>query len=76
MGDDLKSCVPKTLEIAFLLPSAKSDEKPDDENANEAKKMIKNKFYPGIFIASSVARFVRPVKNLEFGGIEWIGPLE
>jgi DNA-directed RNA polymerase I subunit RPA2 len=27
-------------------------------------------------MASSIARFVRPVRNLEVGGTEWIGPLE
>jgi len=27
-------------------------------------------------MASTVARFVRPVRNLEVGGTEWIGPLE
>jgi DNA-directed RNA polymerase I subunit RPA2 len=37
---------------------------------------VKHKFFPGIFITSTVARFVRPVRNLEVGGTEWIGPLE
>jgi DNA-directed RNA polymerase I subunit RPA2 len=27
-------------------------------------------------LASTIARFVRPVRNLEVGGVEWIGPLE
>lgn len=36
----------------------------------------KDKFYPGIFLASTPARFVRPVQNLEHGGIEFVGPLE
>jgi hypothetical protein len=36
----------------------------------------KEKFYPGIFLATTPARFVRPVQNLEHGGIEFIGPLE
>jgi DNA-directed RNA polymerase I subunit RPA2 len=29
-----------------------------------------------VFLASTPSRFVRPVKNLDCGGIEFIGPLE
>ena len=36
----------------------------------------KEKFFPGVFLATTPARFVRPVKNLEIDGIEFIGPLE
>lgn len=57
--------VPRTLEIAFLPPAEKIDED-----------KVKDKFFPGIFLSSQPARFVRPVKNLEHGGIEFIGPLE
>jgi len=70
--------VPKTLEIAFLPSSDKSagtseqNESTDDSSNND----FKEKFFPGIFLSSSPARFVRPVKNLEHGGIEFIGPLE
>jgi len=56
----LYECVPKTLEIAYLsiiedaeTKSSKTAETADDE--------MKDKFYPGIFLASTPARFVRPV---------------
>ena len=40
------------------------------------KRTGKKKFFPGIFLTSTVARFTRPVLNLEDGGVEWIGSLE
>lgn len=73
--------VPKTLEVAYLPPtfdSADEDTTNPETNEESSKKgqSQKNKFFPGIFLASTIARFVRPVKNLEVGGTEWIGPLE
>jgi DNA-directed RNA polymerase I subunit RPA2 len=73
--DERYSCVPKTMEIAYLPPSdnsATSNEGSDDTNDSDTKE----KFFPGIFLATTPSRFVRPVKNLESGGIEFIGPLE
>jgi len=68
------------LELQAL---AKSDAemRPADDRASEdaggrEEGQLKEKFYPGIFLATTPARFVRPVMNLEFGGIEFIGPLE
>jgi hypothetical protein len=79
-GDPLKESVPATLEIAFLPLSAMAEYdkgKAEEAHVEEDKdKIVKHKFFPGIFLASSVARFVRPVRNLEVGGTEWIGPLE
>ena len=65
----LEGCVPKTLEIAYLLPSTVI------KQGNETI-VVTNKFFPGIFLSSQPSRFVRPVKNLVHGGIEFIGPLE
>jgi DNA-directed RNA polymerase I subunit RPA2 len=70
--DELYECVPKTLEIAYLAPIEDSENK----SAQTAEEKIKDKFYPGIFLATTPSRFVRPVQNLEHGGIEFIGPLE
>jgi len=53
--------LPKTMEVAFLPPAGKD---------------LNNKQFPGVFLSTTVARFVRPVRNLETGGTEWIGPLE
>lgn len=64
----VSDCVPRSLEIAFLPAEAVN-------NAGRAE-TFKEKFFPGIFLSSATARFVRPVKNLEHGGIELIGPLE
>jgi len=36
----------------------------------------KENFFPGIFLFASPGRFVRPVKHIETGEIEFIGPLE
>lgn len=66
-----EGCVPRTLEIAFLPPNSVTSISKSD-NAGP----IKEKFFPGVYLSSSPARFVRPVKNLEHGGIEFIGPLE
>ena len=75
--DELYQCIPKTLEIAFLPSNEISQIGYDDQSTNSSDKdHIKEKFFPGIYLASTPARFVRPVKNLEFGGIEFIGPLE
>ena len=70
---DLHKSVPMTLEIAYL-PSGRKHKLPKDEKAQEETDL--NYFFPGIFLSSQVARFVRPVMNLQAGGIEWIGPLE
>jgi len=65
-----------TLEIAYLPPTdfsaATSNEDSNDTNDSDNKE----KFFPGVFLAATPSRFVRPVKNLECGGIEFIGPLE
>mmetsp|Transcript_19854 Transcript_19854/g.14295 ORF Transcript_19854/g.14295 Transcript_19854/m.14295 type:complete len:142 (+) Transcript_19854:1788-2213(+) len=66
-ADPLKGCVPVTLEIAYL---------PAQEPAEDQTTPVKNYFYPGVFLSSQIARFVRPVQNLQVGGTEWIGPLE
>lgn len=72
--------VPRTLEVAFLPPtfpvSMADEENPHPEEDKTKHGGHKNKFFPGIYMASTVARFVRPVMNLEVGGTEWIGPLE
>lgn len=77
--NELHESVPKTLEVAYLPPTSNSEveEELNPENDEQSSKSNqKNKFFPGIFLASTVARFVRPVINLEVGGTEWIGPLE
>jgi DNA-directed RNA polymerase I subunit RPA2 len=71
--------VPKTLEIAFLPSSDNSNSGPNEDTQSTSDSSghdFKEKFFPGIFLASSPARFVRPVQNLEHGGIEFVGPLE
>jgi len=72
--DELYECVPKTLEIAYLAMIEDAETQSAQTKASDEE--IKDKFYPGIFLASTPARFVRPVQNLEHGGIEFIGPLE
>lgn len=72
--NELFESVPKTLEVAYLPPTA--EEESEESDVQSSKRGQKNKFFPGIFMASTVARFVRPVRNLEVGGTEWIGPLE
>lgn len=52
--------VPKTLELAFIPASGYE----------------RNLQWPGIFMSTTPARFLRPVKNLKHDCIEWIGPLE
>lgn len=73
VNDDYK-CVPKTLEIAYLAPSETSND--ESQSTSDSSNDFKEKFFPGVFLSSTPARFVRPVKNLEHGGIEFIGPLE
>lgn len=78
--DELLRSVPQTLEIAFLPPGSttgpsKSAQNPEEEKSNSLL-VEKNYYFPGIFLSSQVARFVRPVQNLVSGAIEWIGPLE
>ena len=71
-SNEMYKSVPKTLEVAYLPPTVDDDDDKDSPNKGDQK----NKFFPGVFMASTVARFVRPVLNLEVGGTEWIGPLE
>ena len=70
--------MPRTLEVAYLPPTVILEEDVDDGTREQSsiKSITKNKFFPGIFLSSTISRFVRPVNNLEVGGIEWIGPLE
>lgn len=66
-----------TLEVAYLPPGRQSTAARDSSSNNpEESKFEKNYYFPGVFLSSQVARFVRPVQNLIAGGIEWIGPLE
>jgi len=59
-----------SLEIAYLAPGRHS--KDNEARADAAK----NYYFPGVFLSSTVSRFVRPVQNLQMGAVEWIGPLE
>jgi len=52
--------VPEKMEIGYIPPSP----------------YIKSVQYPGIYLSTIEARFMRPVKNLALNKIEWIGPLE
>lgn len=69
------------MEIAFLPSNYINNmmiekiQKKKQENIQNKENLIE-KFFPGIFLATSPSRFVRPVKNLKNGGIEYIGPLE
>ena len=74
LSDELHRSVPKTLEIAYLPPGSLI--KPQAEEEQDPDKRERNYAFPGIFMASTISRFVRPVQNLVIGGIEWIGPLE
>ena len=78
--DELYSCVPKSLEIAFLPSNEINNKDIDSSNKSTSDssdgQTFKEKFFPGISMASTPARFIRPVKNLELGGVEFIGPLE
>ena len=67
--------MPRTLEVAYLPPTFCEDDTQNPEKTTQSAGE-KNKFFPGIFLSSTIARFVRPVRNLEVGGTEWIGPLE
>lgn len=80
--DELYNCVPKTLEIAFLpsneitKANIESNSNLSTSNSSSDNEDSKDKFFPGIFLSSTPSRFVRPVQNLQYGGIEFIGPLE
>ena len=52
--------VPAKMEIGYIPPSP----------------FHKGVQYPGIFLYTVEARFMRPVKNLALNQVEWIGPLE
>ena len=73
--DELLRSVPQTLEIAYLPPGSTTGP-PKSDTIDEDLIKEKNYYFPGIFLSSQVARFVRPVQNLVVGAVEWIGPLE
>jgi DNA-directed RNA polymerase I subunit RPA2 len=77
-ADELHACVPKTMEIAFMASSGSDSKSENSEKSTSGSEGDdhKEKFYPGVFLFTTPARFVRPVQNLEHGGIEFIGPLE
>ena len=52
--------VPEKMEIGYIPPSP----------------FQKGVQYPGIYLYTVEARFMRPVKNLSLNKVEWIGPLE
>jgi len=52
--------VPEKMEIGYIPPSP----------------FIKGTQFPGIFLFTIEARFMRPVKNLKLNKLEYIGPLE
>jgi len=56
-----KMLIPESLEIALLEDSEVED---------------LNVLFPGVFLATNEARFLRPVKNLRLNKIEWISPFE
>jgi hypothetical protein len=69
--------VPMTLEIAYMSPGRQSSAmKAPPQPGEDPDRPEKNYAFPGIFLSSQIARFVRPVRNLMTGGTEWIGPLE
>ena len=70
-ADEQEASVPMTLEVAYLAPGRMSTANKQNPEAEE-----KHYYFPGVFLSSQVARFVRPVMNLIHGGVEWIGPLE
>lgn len=65
-----------TLEVAYLAAGRMSTAKKVETEGEEQGAKDRNYYFPGIYLSSQVARFVRPVMNLIHGGIEWIGPLE
>ena len=77
-GNELYQCIPKSLEIAFMpsMYTVTDNESQATQSSSGDEEVAKEKFFPGIFLASSPSRFVRPVKNLMHGGVEFIGPLE
>jgi len=83
IDSELAKSIPQTLEVAFLLSNEVTEmvsrqfgSGSSSSSTGSSDGSLKEKFYPGIFLASTPSRFVRPVKNLEYGGIEFIGPLE
>lgn len=62
--DELYQCVPKTLEIAFLPTNEMYNENNSSASTNSNSsdgEQFREKFFNGIFLASTPARFVRPV---------------
>jgi len=57
------------------LPPSESSTTSNEDSGSTEDSDNKEKFFPGVFLASTPGRFVRPVKSLD-GGIEFIGPLE
>ena len=53
--DELHKTVPMSLEIAYLAPGRHSKDSEVDPKA------AKNYYFPGVFLSSTVSRFVRPV---------------
>jgi DNA-directed RNA polymerase I subunit RPA2 len=69
--------VPITLEIAYMPPGRQSSAaKAPPQPGEDPERPEINYSFPGVFLSSQIARFVRPVRNLMTGGTEWIGPLE
>ena len=62
--DDLYQSIPRTIEIAFL-PSNDINKAKDDTSASTSisseRDDVKESFFPGIFLSTTPARFVRPV---------------
>ena len=53
------SWLPRGLEVAFL-PSEEITVQMRGQKYDESKK-IKQKFFPGVFLATTASRFIRPV---------------
>ena len=75
-SDELLASVPQTIEIAYLPPGSTTGLSKQATSDNQELIKEKNYYFPGVFMSSQVARFVRPVQNLTVGAVEWIGPLE
>ena len=58
------------------MPPSESSATSNEDSGSTNDSDNKEKFFPGVFLASTPGRFVRPVKSLDAGGIEFIGPLE
>jgi DNA-directed RNA polymerase I subunit RPA2 len=80
--DDYIASFPERAEVAFMAPYQKSVARTEEGEESPQKKeegkeeLVRNRAFPGVYISTTIARFSRPVTNLEAGGIEWIGPLE